>query len=453
MKTSIDFNKGNVYKLIFLLSYPSIIAMLVSASNNIVNGMYLGNLVGGNALAVTAVTLPIEMVLVALGTMATMGTAAMVSVKLGSNRHKVIDNIVFTGMMSAWILTIAIMFFGILFSDFILSLAGGKGELLADTKIYYYATLIGWLFAPTIYLANNLLRTIGEPKKASNIMLVSIIANIIFTPIFIVIFDMGIFGAGIANSFGQFLSFLLVIYYYKVEKLPTYLNFKKVKFKWMYYVKMNLLGFSAFLRQSLNSVGAILLNNLFLAYGGIVALNAIGIIMKINTFLFLPIFGLLHGLQPLLAYTYGTKNFKRLKEIVNKGILIAFSLSFTALIVVVIFNGQIINLFTKEGSFVEMAKYGMIFVMGGMPLVGIQLIGSSAFQAFDNPKAAIFLAILRQLFLMIPILLLLSFYFGLDGIWYSFPAADILTGVISYLIIWSGLNKIKKRWEKQLVRK
>lgn len=452
MQTAIDFTKGNIYKLIFTLSYPSIIAMLVNASNNIVNGMYLGNLIGGNALAVTAVTLPIEMVLVALGTMATLGTAAMVSVKLGSKRHKVIDNIVWTGIVSAIILTIGIIVIGTVFSDFIISLAGGKGVLFDDTKIYYSAILIGWLFAPTIFLANNLLRTIGEAKKASSIILTSIITNVIFTPIFIVIFDMGIFGAGLANSFGQFLSFLLVLYYYKVKKLPTELNFKTVKFKWLYYKKMNLLGFSAFVRQALNSVGAILLNNLFLAYGGIVALNAIGIILKINTFLFLPIFGLLHGLQPLMAYTYGMKDFKRLKEIVNKGMFIAFSMSFMALILVILLNDQIINLFTKENDFVEMAKYGMIFVMGGMPLVGIQLIGSSAYQSFDKPYAAILLAGLRQLVLMIPFLLIFSYYFGLDGIWFSFPVADILTGVISYIVIMVGLRKIKNRWEKQLVK-
>jgi Na+-driven multidrug efflux pump len=314
------------------------------------------------------------------------------------------------------------------------------------------AILIGWLFAPTIFLANNLLRTIGEAKKASSIMLTSIITNVIFTPIFIVIFDMGIFGAGLANSFGQFLSFIFLLYYYKVKKLPTELNFKKVKFKWLYYKKMNLLGFSAFFRQALNSVGAILLNNLFLAYGGIVALNAIGIILKINTFLFLPIFGLLHGLQPLMAYTYGMKDFKRLKEIVNKGMFIAFSMSFIALILVILLNDQIINLFTKENDFVEMAKYGMIFVMGGMPLVGIQLIGSSAYQSFDKPYAAILLAGLRQLFLMIPLLLIFSYFFGLDGIWFSIPIADILTGIISYMVIMIGLRKIKNRWEKQLVK-
>ncbi|MDD2371363.1 MAG: MATE family efflux transporter [Firmicutes bacterium] len=450
MKTAIDFSKGNIYKLIMMLSYPSIIAMLVNASNNIVNGMYLGNLIGGNALAVTAITLPIEMVFVALGTMATLGTAAMVSVKLGSKRHRVIDNIAFTGIISALILTLGIILFGTVFSDFIISLVGGKGVLLADTKIYYFAILIGWIFAPTIFLANNLLRTVGEAKKASSIMLTSIITNVIFTPIFIVIFDMGIFGAGLANSFGQFLAFLVALYYYKVKKLPFELDFKKVKFKWLYYKKMNLLGFSAFMRQALNSVGAIICNNLFLAYGGVVALNAIGIILKINTFLFLPIFGLLHGLQPLLAYNYGMKNFKRVKEILNKGMLIAFMMSLFAFIMVMIFNNQIINLFTKDDSFVAMAKYGMFFVMVGMPLVGIQLVGSSAFQSFNNPITALFLAVLRQLFLTIPFLLIFSFYFGLKGVWISFPLADCLTGIISYLVIINGLRRIKKRWEKQI---
>jgi Na+-driven multidrug efflux pump len=199
-------------------------------------------------------------------------------------------------------------------------------------------------------------------------------------------------------------------------------------------------------------VGAILLNNLFFTYGGVVALNAIGIILKINTFLFLPIFGLLHGLQPMLAYTYGMKDFKRVKEIVNKGMFIAFAMSFIALIGVILLNDQIINLFTKDDSFVDMAKYGMIFVMGGMPLVGIQLVGSSAYQSFDKPFMAIFLATLRQLFLMIPFLLIFSFYFGLQGIWFSFPAADILTGIISYIVIMVGLKRIKKRWEKKIVK-
>lgn len=448
MNLAVDFSKENVYKLLFKLSYPSIIAMLINAGNNIIDGIYLGNLVGGNALAVTAIILPVQMVLMALGTMAPLGAAAMISVKLGSKRLKPIKNIAFTAIIASILLSLLIILIGSIFNIPILLLSGAQGELLKAAQLYYFSSLIGWLFMPLTILGNNLLRTIGEAKKASYIMIISIVVNVIMTPFLIVVFNMGIFGAGLATSLGQFMSFLLMLYYYFIKKLPFTFKLKEVKFVWTYFRMMHTLGFSAFIRQSLNSFAAVIYNNLFYIYGGVVALNAIGIIFKVNTFVLLPIFGILHGFQPIIGYNYGKKDYNRIKEIVNKGLLITVVITLTSLLLVQVFKGPIISIFTPNQDFTQMAEYGMIFLMIGIPFVGISLVGSTMFQSFNKPLTATIIAISRQLFFTMPLLLVLSRVYALQGIWLAFPIADILTGILSLMIIYYWLNKIRKKWKK-----
>ena len=448
MKLAVDFSTGNVYKLLLSLSYPSIIAMLISAGNNIVDGIYLGNLVGGNGLAATAINLPIQMIFMALSTMAPLGAAAMISIKLGNNRLRAIENIVFTAIIAAILLSLSMVFLGGILNKPILLISGAGRELLADARAFYLGSLIGWLFMPVTVLSNNMLRIVGEAKKASLIMIVSIVVNIIFTPIFILVFNMGIFGAGLGTSLGQFISFLLMLYYYLVKKLPLQLNFKKVKFVLPYFRMMHILGFSAFIRQSLNSFAAVIYNNLFYIYGGALALNALGIILKVNTFVLLPIFGILHGFQPLLGYNYGRKNFERVKEIVNKGLIITVVITGLSFIIVQVFKSSIIGIFTPNSDFTQLAEYGMIFLMIGIPFVGVSLIASSMFQSFNKPLIATFIAISRQLFFTIPLLFILSRIYSLQGIWIAFPIADMLTGILSLIIIYYWLNKIKKKWKK-----
>ena len=448
MKLAVDFSKGNIYKLLLNLSYPSIIAMLISAGNNIVDGIYLGNLVGGNGLAVTVINLPIQMIFMALSTMAPLGAAAMISIKLGSNRLKSIENIVFTAIMAAMLSSLSMVFLGGILNKPILLISGAGRELLGDARAFYLGSLIGWLFMPVTVLSNNMLRIVGEAKKASLIMIASIVINIIFTPVFILVFNMGIFGAGLGISFGQFISFLLMLYYYLVKKLPLQLNFKKVKFVLPYFRMMHILGFSAFIRQSLNTFATVIYNNLFYIYGGALALNALGIILKVNTFVLLPIFGILHGFQPLLGYNYGTKNFERVKEIVNKGLIVTVAITGLSFIIVQVFKSSIIGIFTPNTDFTQLAEYGMIFLMIGIPFVGVSLIASSMFQSFNKPLIATFIAISRQLFFTMPLLFILSRIYSLQGVWIAFPIADMLTGILSLIIIYYWLNKIKKKWKK-----
>lgn len=448
MKLAVDFGKESIYKLLIKLSYPSIIAMTINAGNNIIDGIYVGNLIGGNALAITAIFLPIQLVLMALATMAPLGTSAMVSVKLGNNRLKPIDNIVYTALIAALILSVLTIVIGGLFNTPILSIAGAKGDLMGDARLYYFACLIGWIFMPFVILGNNLLRTIGEAKKASMVMTISIILNTILTPIFIVVFKMGIFGAGLGTSVGQIVSFLILLYYYFVKGIPLRLNFKEVKFVPAYYTRIHVLGFSSFIRQSLNSFSAIIYNNLFYIYGGVVALNAIGIILKVNTFVLLPIFGILQGFQPILGFNIGKKNYPRVKEIVNKGMILTLLVTISSLAIILLFKSQIISVFSQNPEFTQMAEYGMIFLMIGIPFVGVSLIGSTMFQSFNKPLIATVIAISRQLFFTIPLLLILSRFFGLDGIWYAFPISDISTGILGVALTYYWLNKIKKDWIK-----
>lgn len=446
MALKVDFRNEKISKLIIQLSYPSIIAMLANASYNVIGGIYLGNFVGPDALGATNAVLPLQIFYMAIATMVAIGMASLVSIRLGEKREADAAQYAGTAVVGSLIVGALIVFLTVIFSEPLLSFAGAAPEILGESKAYLLGSIIGWFYFPLVVVGNNLLRCVGEAKKASTVMLTSVGANIVLTPIFILVFNLGTLGAGLSTSVSQGLSFLLLLIYYKKGALVLPLNKKTIKMKWDYFWSICSIGFSTFLRQSIGSLTMLLYNRFLLQYGGLVSLNAIGIVNKVYTLVTLPIFGLLQGIQPLIGFNYGARDFKRVKESVYKGIGFCLGISAISLAVLVVFAGPILGVFTSDIAVLDMAKIGLYCVLGALPLISFQLVGTTAFQSFGKVRMALFLALLRQLLLSIPLLLILSNLFGLPGVWASFPLADILAAVISIFIIRSGLKQLEKNW-------
>ena len=449
MALRVDFENEKISKLLLQLSYPSIIAMLANASYNIIDGIYLGNFVGPDALGATNAVLPIQIFYMGIATMVAIGMASLVSMRLGEKKQEDAALYAGTAIVGALLVGAILVAFTIIFSGPLLQVAGAAPEIIGESKSYLIGIIIGWIYFPFVVVGNNLLRCVGEAKKASSIMLTSIVANIFLAPLFILVFKMGALGVGLSTSISQGLSSILLFVYYRRGALVLPLNKKTVRMKWDYFGSICGIGFSTFLRQSIGSLTILLYNRFLLYYGGIVALNAIGIVNKVYTLITLPIFGLLQGIQPLVGYNYGSHNYKRVKESVYKGIGFCLGVSSISLAILLIFVKPILGVFTSDPLVLEMARMGMYFVLGALPLISFQLVGTTVFQSFGKIRTALLLALLRQLLLAIPLLFILGNGFGLLGVWISFPLADILAAVISIIVIVLGLRNIEKKWQEE----
>lgn len=450
MKLKVDFANENITKLILRLAYPSIIAMLANASYNIIDGIYLGNFVGADALGATNAVLPIQTFYMAIATMGGVGIASVVSRYLGSKKEERALAFIGTSISGAILMGIVLLAAGFLLKDPLLSFAGTDPTIIGESTDYLYGILIGWLYYPLVVIGNNLLRCIGEAKKASSLMLISIFSNIILAPVFLLVFKMGTFGVGLSTSVSQGISLLLLLFYYKKKVFPFDINRKILKIDRSKLFHMYGLGFSSFLRQTLGSISILLYNRFLLMYGGVDYLNAMGIINKLYTLITLPIFGLLHGVQPVIGYNYGAQNFKRVKESVYKGALSCVLLSAMSMLLILVLADPILSLFTTDMVVKELAKYGLYFVFGALPLISFQMVGTAVYQSFGKVRTALFIAIIRQLVIAIPLLFILSSWLGIDGIWISFPISDVLSAIISVIIIEYGLRKIKRSWEQKV---
>ena len=232
MALRMDFENEKISKLLLQLSYPSIIAMLANASYNIIDGIYLGNFVGPDALGATNAVFPIQILYMGIVSMIGVGMASLVSMRLGEKRQE--DSALYAGtsVVGALLIGAILVAFTVIFSGPLLQVAGAVPEIIGESKSYLLGIIIGWFYFPLVVVGNNLLRCVGEAKKASSIMLTSIFANIILAPIFILVFKMGTFGVGLSTSVSQGLSCILLFIYYKRGALVLPLNKKTVKLKW-----------------------------------------------------------------------------------------------------------------------------------------------------------------------------------------------------------------------------
>lgn len=449
MKLGLDFENDKIINLIFKLSYPSIIAMIVNASYNIIDGIYLGQFVGSNALAATTIVMPVQMILMGIGTTGALGAASIISRRLGEKREKIALDVAGVALFSALILGVIMLIIGVLFANQIVALAGAVPEIAPDSKSYFLGIMVGWLYFPMVITSNNLLRTVGNAKAASSVMLIGVLINIIVVPVYLFVFKLGVFGVGLGTSTAQLVSLMLAFYYYKKGKFILPLKIAHFKIKMNYLKEMYIIGFSSFVRQAVGSVMFIVFNKSVFMHGGLVALNAFGIINKINTLITLPIFGLLQGIQPLVGFSYGSRNFERTKEGVYKGILVSLGVTLISLALLLTFRSTIVSWFTAEPAVQAMAEYAMLFIMVTTPLMSIQLVGTTVYQAFGKARMALFLAIVRQVLVAIPLVLILGESLGLLGVWLSFPISDVISATISGIAIILGLRRIKKNWEEE----
>lgn len=435
-------------KLLRQFAIPSVISMLVNALYNIVDQIFIGHGVGYLGNAATTVALPLMTIFLAVSTMTGGGASAYASIKLGERNEKdaryTLGNVLILLLMVGIFFTIG----STLFLEQILNLFGATPQNLPYAMEYASVIVFGSAFSMLGTGLSNMARCDGSPRVAMYAMVSGAVMNTILDPIFIYIFHWGVRGAAIATVMSQILSVVILVYYF------THQSNMRLELK---YMKINLkrcltilsLGISSCITQSAAALMQVVMNNSLVHYGdlspvtGDVALSAMGIVMKVSTIVVAICVGIGIGAQPILGFNKGAGKPHRIKKTYQMAALCATLAATMGWLACQFIPEVILALFGNESaSFNAFAVLCMRVYMSGIFCAGFQITATSYFQATGQPLKASILSMLRQLILLIPLILILPLLFGLDGILFAGPTADITSGIIVACFIMKEMKKL-----------
>jgi putative MATE family efflux protein len=330
-------------------------------------------------------------------------------------------------------LALLFVLIGFVFSDEVIRLFGGNGSVHGPAMEYFGIVLIGIPFLAWSMMSNNVIRTEGYPKIAMIIMIIPALLNVILDPILIVYFDMGLAGAAWATSISFIGSALFACYHFSFGKSQLSFAAKYFIIKPKIIAEISSLGAVTFARQGVISILATVLNNSLFYYGGEQGLSVYGIVNRVLMFANFPVLGITQGFVPIVGYNFGAKLKERVREIVKLAIIWATGFSLIIFILLMVFAQEIPILFTKNAELIVDSGSAIRIVFLATPLLAVSLIISAYFQAIGMALPALLLALTKQGFFLIPLVLILPIYFGLNGIWMAFPIADAGAALVSYI--------------------
>lgn len=429
-------------KLLIKQSVPAGIGFLVMSINSIVDTIFVGHFVGSIGIAAIAVVMPISFFISSIGLAIGIGGASIISRTLGAGNPERAGKTFGTQMVMTLGASLVLLVAGYIFQESVLSAFGGKGTILVPAKVYFNVILFGTPFLAWAMMSNNVIRAEGKPRIAMMAMVLPAIINIILDPILIIGFNMGLYGAAWATTIAYIVSAAYIVIYFLRGK-------SEIQFKKKYLIldppiagEIFSIGGVSLVRQGSVTLLIAILNQTLFKYGGETGVAIYGIIARMMMFSLFPVMGVVQGFMPIAGYNYGAKSYIRVTETVIKAVKYGTGVALLVFTLIILFPTAIVKIFTTDEMLIRLAPRALVLVFMAIPLITMQLIGSAYFQAIGKPLPALLLTLLKQGIFLIPLVLILPYYFDLNGVWYSFPIADILSTLITVIFLKRALDSL-----------
>lgn len=440
-------------ELLLHFAAPAITGLVVNALYNIVDRIFVGHAVGPAGIAAITVAFPFMMGVIAYCILVGVGSSSLISIFLGEKKTGKAEDVLGNGILLIILGGILCSLGGAFSLDGILRVSGASSSILPYARTYLGTILWGIPFSSISMGFNYFIRAEGRPDHAMFTLIIGAVFNIILDWLFIIVFSMGIAGAALATVIAQMAASLWAASFYFRHRGNVRIYVRSLFPKWEILKKILVIGASPFLMEITFTFILILMNRVMRAYGGDMAISAVGIFFSLDSLLFLPVLGIGEGLQPLVGYNYGAKVYARVIHAVKLALLGAigfFLLSFTIIMVV---PEPLVHLFnTTNNELISMTVRGMRLGYMGLPMVAIAIIGSFTLQALGKARESLILNLARQFLFFIPSLVFLPKFIGLDGVWLSLPVADVLGGLLGGIILKREIKKMRKK-EKDLFKR
>lgn len=434
-----------ITRLLLKLSFPAMIGMLSMALYNLVDTIFVGRGVGTLAIGALSIIMPLQMLIFALTQTFGIGGASLISRALGEKDIKKADFAFGNLITLTFLLSASIMLIGYAFPKAVLFFFGAKGEIVPFALDYFLIILVGTPFLNYAMVLNTIIRAEGNAKTAMITMIIAAVINIILDPIFIFMLHMGVKGAAVASVIAQVIAFIYIADYFVRKKSSLHFHVGNLSLDKKITKEILAVGASSLGRHGAGSLIAALLNHVLFAYGGSLSIAVYGIINRVLRVSFMPLMGLVQGFLPIAGYNYGAKKYRRLFDLLKISGGWAILTTNLIWITLMIFAPDIIAVFSADAQLIAQGAHALRIIILVIPILGFQLIGASYFQALGKALPSFILSLSRQIFFFLPLIFILPSYWGLNGVWFTFPIADILSVILTAFLFIPELIKLYKK--------
>ena len=431
-----------VNRLLISMAVPMMISMLVQACYNVVDSMFVAQL-NENALTAVSLAFPIQSLMIAVATGTGVGINALASRALGEKNHDKASAVANNGIIVIFLSMLIFVIFGLTCSGLFFSVQTSDAQIISYGKDYLMI-VTGLSFGIFLEISfERILQATGRTMYSMITQTVGAVFNIIFDPIMIFgLFGfpaMGVAGAALATVLGQILAAILGLYFclnknpeIKIDVFHTKLNGTIVR---MIYG----IGIPSIIMQSIGSIMTFGMNMILIAFSS-TATAVFGVYFKLQSFVFMPVFGLNNGMVPIIGYNYGARKPKRIMETFKLSVIYATLLMAIGFAVFQIFSAQLFAIFNASEHMLQIGVPALRTISWSFLLAGFGIVASSVFQALGHGVKSLIISVLRQLVVLLPCAFVLSTV-SLDAIWWAFPIAELISGTASFLMFRSEYNK------------
>ena len=437
--------KAPVGRLILRLAIPTICAQLINALYSIVDRIYLGHIPGTGGIVLTGVgvTFPILMLITAFSNLIGAGGAPLASIQLGSGNKEKAEDILNQGACSLIMISIVLTVLFSVFKTPLLYLFGASSQTIGYAEDYIGIYLLGTVFVQLALGLNPFITAQGYSSFAMITIIIGAVMNIALDPLFIFVLSMGAKGAALATILSQAVSALWVLRFFSSKR--TILRIRLSKFR----LPVLMLGVSPFIMAATEAAINIVFNSTLQRTGGDAAVGTMTMIASIMSFCWMPLQGFAQGAQPVISYNFGARNSDRVRQAFKVFLATAVSYAFIMMALLELFPSFFLSLFTGDADLVAYAVPFTRIYFYGLGIFGIQMACQQTLLGLGQAKISLFIALLRKVILLIPLVLLFSSFLGVKGVFIAEPVSDITSALTALTVFTLNFRKILEKGPKK----
>lgn len=447
MKQKVPTELGDkpVGELLMSYALPAIAAMLASSLYNIVDRAFIGHFVGTMALGGLTTTFPFMNLGAAFGAMVGVGACTVISVRLGQKDYDTAQHVLGNSVTLNLILGTLFSVVCLAYLDPILHIFGASDATLPYAREYMQILLVFNVISHSYLGLNAIMRAAGHPITAMLLTVCGILVNGVLDPIFIIVLDMGIRGAAVATIISQAVALAAIVYLFCRPDELLHLRRGIYRLRLSIVRQTMAIGMAPFLMNTCACLVVLLINRGMQEHGGDEALTAYGIVNSVVFCFLMVVMGLNQGMQPIAGYNWGAHRNDRVWQVLRYTITAAVAVTACGFLIGEFVPELPAHIFTSDEHIIELASHGFRICVSVFPLVGAQMVIGNFFQSIGHAGKSIFLSTSRQMIFLIPCLIILPGYFGIDGVWYSLPIADVVSCIIAFSMLWWEIRHIRAK--------
>ncbi len=435
--------QGNITRLLATFSIPAIVGLLAQALYYVVDRIFIGWALQSEGIAGITVCFPFMLIIMAFALLIGLGAAALISIRLGEQKKAEAELVLGNAAVLLVVASIGVTAVGLSLLDRLLILFGASEIVLPYAHDYMQVIALGAIFQILGYGLNAPIRGEGNPRIAMFTLLIGVLLNVILAPIFIFGLGWGMRGAGLATVLSQGVSAVWVVAYFLRGDSLLCMHWKNLLLKKSICLQIMAIGSSPFAIQISASVMQSILNRQLDRYGGDEAIAAWGIIWAVVMMFFMPMFGINQGAQPIMGYNYGAGEFARVRQALKTAVAAASGFAVLGFAIMMFAPAQVVRLFNPGDVDLQvLTVHAMRICVIMMPIVGFQVVSIGYFLAVGKPRESMLVSLSRQLLFLIPAVLILPNFMGLNGVWAAIPTADLSSSILAGALLFLELRHL-----------